>query len=121
MKRVWIAALVVLFMFLAYVPAASAGSALRVQGSEQQKKLINKVVPVYPQDAKDAHIQGTVRMEVKIDADGNVSDIKVQSGHKMLVDAAVTAVKQWRYEKTYLNGKPVEVITTVDVNFVLEH
>jgi protein TonB len=75
--------------------------------------------PLYPPDAKQARIQGTVRMNVVIGKDGTVKDLQVASGHPLLVDTAADAVRQWVYKPTLLNGNPVEVVTVVDVNFTL--
>jgi TonB family protein len=92
---------------------------IRVGGSAQQKKLIHQVPPVYPPLAKQARIQGTVRLTAIIGKDGTVQDVQLVSGHPLLVPAAMEAVRQWRYEPTLLNGEPVEVITQIDVNFTL--
>jgi TonB family protein len=100
--------------------AASSGApAIRVGGAVQQAKLISQPRPVYPPDAKVAHIQGAVHLEAVIAADGKVKRLEVLSGHPMLVAAALEAVQQWVYEPTLLNGAPVEVITGIDVNFAL--
>ncbi len=93
--------------------------ALRVGGSEQQKKLISNPPPVYPPLAKQAGIQGTVLLGVTVGKDGAATYITVISGHPLLAEAAVEAVKNWRWEPTLLNGEPVEVITQVHVNFTL--
>jgi protein TonB len=66
-----------------------------------------------------ARIQGTVRLEAIIGTDGTIQQLKVLSGHPLLVKAAVEAVSRWRYQPTLLNGEPVEVVTDVDVNFTL--
>jgi len=73
----------------------------------------------YPPLARMARIQGVVRMEVLIGKDGSVQDIKVLSGHKLLVMSAVLAVSEWRYQPLLINEKPVEWETEVDVNFQL--
>jgi protein TonB len=75
--------------------------------------------PTYPALAKQARIEGVVRLAVVIDKQGRVSDIKVMSGHPLLIPAALEAVKQWEYNPTLLNGQPVEVFTEVSVPFVL--
>jgi TonB family protein len=80
-------------------------------------QLITKVQPVYPGDARQ--IQGTVVLKVIIDKQGNVSNIQAISGHPMLIPAAIEAVKQWKYRPYLLNGEPVEVETSVTVNFTL--
>ena len=103
------------------IPAAvpDAPATLRVGGNVQSTKLVKKPVPVYPPLAKQARIQGTVQLTVSIGPDGAVTDVQVISGHPLLVDAAVEAVKQWVYQPTLLNGNPVGVITQVEVNFTL--
>jgi len=80
---------------------------------------IVKTNPVYPTLAKQARIQGAVVLHAIIDKDGNVSELQVISGHPLLVQAAIDAVKQWRYKPTLLNGDPVEVDTTITVNFTM--
>jgi protein TonB len=60
-----------------------------------------------------------VQLSVRIGADGAVQDVQLISGHPLLVQAAMDAVKQWVYQPTLLNGNPVDVITEVDVNFTL--
>ena len=85
----------------------------------QAAKLITKVDPVYPEMARQAQIQGVVKLSAIIDKDGRVANLQVNSGHPLLVPAAIDAVKQWRYQPTLLNGEPVEVRTDLDVNFAL--
>ena len=92
---------------------------VRVGGNVQQKKLLHQVAPVYPPLAKQARIQGVVRLQASIAKDGTVLNLTVVSGHPLLIPAALEAVKQWRYEPTLLNNEPVEVITQIDVNFSL--
>ena len=82
-------------------------------------KLLRKPEPVYPPLAKMARIQGVVRLEAIIAKGGTVKDLKVLSGHPLLVKAALDAVQRWRYQPTLLNGEPVEVLTTIDVFFRL--
>jgi protein TonB len=85
----------------------------------QQANLIRQPRPVYPPLAKAARVQGTVKFEAVIAKDGTIQNLKVISGPPLLVNAALEAVKQWQYKPTLLNGEPVEVITTIDVNFTL--
>jgi TonB family protein len=92
---------------------------IRVGGNVQQANLLMKVNPVYPPLAKQARIQGTVSLTTTIGADGAVQNLQLISGHPLLAQAALEAVKQWLYKPTLLNGNPVEVITQVDVNFTL--
>ena len=92
---------------------------IRVGGAVESAKLVYQEKPEYPQLARMARIQGTVRMETIIDKDGTVEDVKVISGHPLLIESALMAVSRWRYQPTLLNGQPVEVLTEVDVNFTL--
>lgn len=106
------------------MPAAAGGFAtgpdrIRIGGTVQSAKRLHVERPVYPPLAKQAKIQGTVRMEVLIDKTGHIANIALISGHPLLVPPSIDAVKQWTYSSTWLNGQPVEVITTVDVNYTL--
>ena len=92
---------------------------VRVGGDVAAAKLIHRVQPVYPALARQARIQGAVRLEAYIGESGEIRNLQVMSGHPLLVQAALDAVAQWRYQPTLLNGHPVAVTTTVDVNFVL--
>ncbi|HXJ41492.1 MAG TPA: TonB family protein, partial [Bryobacteraceae bacterium] len=92
---------------------------IRIGGNIAQTKLLQKVNPAYPPEAKAARIQGLVRFEAIIDKAGTVKSINVVSGPPVLVQAAMQAVQQWVYQTTLLNGNPVEVATTIDVNFTL--
>ena len=92
---------------------------VRVGGNAQQQKLVEQQRPVYPPLAKQARIQGVVRMNALIAKDGHVANLQVASGHPLLIESAVAAVRNWVYQPTLLNGEPVEVITVIDVNFTL--
>jgi protein TonB len=92
---------------------------IRVGGNVQSSKLIRRVEPEYPELAKRARVQGIVLLQVTVDETGNVTDINIIRGHPLLNQAAVDAVRQWKYSPTLLNGEPVPVIATVTVNFVL--
>ena len=96
-----------------------ADGALRVGGNIRPPAKIVNVPPVYPQEAKDARVQGVVIIEAKIAADGSVAEAWVLRSIPMLDGAALDAVRQWRYSPTLLNGAPVPVIMTVTVNFTL--
>ena len=81
-------------------------------------ELIKRVDPVYPAEAVSKEIEGTVIMEVVVDTQGNVSGVKVTGGaHKILNDAAVQAVKQWKYQPYLVNGKAKPVKFTVVLDF----
>jgi len=91
----------------------------RVSSGVMAGLLMTKVQPKYPEDAKQAGIQGQVVLKALIDKEGNVQDLEVVSGHERLAPAAIEAVKQWRYKPFLLNGQPVNVETQVTVNFAL--
>src|SRR6266536_6090411 len=93
---------------------------IKIGGQVQQANLIKQVKPVYPQLAKQARISGTVHLSAIISKDGTIQELKALPGaHPLLVPAAIDAVRQWVYKPTMLNGEPVEVVTTIDVNFTL--
>lgn len=98
---------------------ASAAMRIRMGGSVLSAKLIDKVAPEYPQEARASRIEGTVRLHAVIEKDGTVQSLELVSGHPLLVKASIDAVRQWRYQPTLLNGNPVEVDTTIDVIFTL--
>ena len=81
--------------------------------------LIRNVNPGYPKEARKNKIAGTVRLLVTIGTDGQIHDLKPLSGPPELIPAAVKAVKQWRYNPFFMDGKPVEVQTDINVNFAL--
>lgn len=81
--------------------------------------LIRQVQPAYPPAAKMTRIQGPVELAAVIARDGSIANLRVVSGHPMLVKAAIDAVSQWRYRPYILNGEAVEVETRITVNFTL--
>lgn len=91
----------------------------RVGGAVQAAKLVNRVQPLYPPLARQTRISGTVKLHAIIGKSGAVEQLQVVSGHPLLVQSALDAVKQWRYQPTLLNGEPVEVDTEIDVIFSL--
>jgi TonB family protein len=100
-------------------PPSGDTKRITIGGSVQQSKLISQPKPVYPPLAKQAKISGVVQLQAIISKDGTMQNLTVISGHPLLIPAALEAVKQWVYQKTLLNGEPVEVITQIDVNFTL--
>ncbi len=78
------------------------------------------MAPVYPPLARQARIQGSVVLGTVIGCDGAMRSLRVLSGHPLLVQAAMDAVKQWRYNPYLLNGRTVEVETQITVNFTLK-
>jgi TonB family protein len=93
---------------------------MRVSGNVEKAKLVQHAEPVYPPLALQARISGVVRLNAVIGKDGTVQKLTLVSGHPLLVQPAMDAVKQWVYAPTLLNGQPVEVATQVEVNFSLE-
>ncbi len=98
---------------------ASTPQRIRLGGNLQAAKLVHEVTPVYPATAKAVRVQGTVRFSAIIGKDGTVREITLISGHPLLVNAAMRAVRQFMYQPTYLNGQAVEVDTVIDVRFHL--
>ena len=92
---------------------------IRVGGNVQAARIVNRVQPVYPPLARQTRISGTVRLHAIISKDGTIQQLEVISGHPLLQQAALDAVRQWRYQPTLLNGEPVEIDTTIQVKFTL--
>ncbi len=101
------------------VPAPSLQGPIRVGGQVQSARLTSQAMPVFPPLARQARIQGSVRLEAIIGKEGSIENLEVVSGHPLLLQAALDAVRRWRYQPTLLNGVAVEVITTIDVNFTM--
>jgi protein TonB len=100
-------------------PPRPTQTRIRQGGAVTAASLINRVQPSYPPLARQTRISGTVRLHAIISKTGSVQQLEVISGHPLLVQAALDAVKQWKYRPTTLNGEPVEVDTTIDVIFSL--
>lgn len=92
---------------------------VHVRGSIMQDNVLQKVVPVYPIEAKQKKIQGKVKLDAVINKQGDVENLKVISGPKELRQSALDAVHQWKYKPFLLNGNPVEVETTINVTYSL--
>jgi periplasmic protein TonB len=92
---------------------------VRVGSNLKPPRQTYSVDPVYPPLAREARIAGTVIMEAVIDEHGNVVEARVVNGHPLLIEAALRAVRQWKYEPTSLNGQPVSVELQVQVHFKL--
>jgi protein TonB len=104
-------------------PPSSADTSrpLRVRVSQgvAKKLLTKKVPPEYPAEARHDHIEGDVVLKAIIGTDGLVTDLTLESGPPVLGQAAMDAVKKWKYKPYLLNGQPVEIETQVVVNFEL--
>jgi TonB family protein len=99
--------------------AVDGTSARRVSGGIMAGNVLSRVTPVYPQDAKDQKISGTVVLHAIIGKDGAISQLDAVSGPAELRQSALDAVKQWVYKPYLLNGQPTEVETTITVNYSL--
>jgi periplasmic protein TonB len=100
-------------------PAAPAAP-LAVGGDVKQAKLISSVPPVYPALAKNQRVSGNVQVDALIDATGRVTTMKVVSGPTLLQQAAMDALRQWKYQPATLDGKPVSMHLTVTLQFRLQ-
>jgi periplasmic protein TonB len=100
-------------------PSAPAPERIKVGGDVQAASLVKQVTPAYPNIAKTAHVSGTVVLRAIISKDGSIEKLEYVSGPALLMASAMTAVREWRYKPTMLNGQPVEVDTTVQVVFSL--
>ena len=107
---------------LATVPKFAPVVPQRVRISQGVTKglLVHRVEPIYPTLARAARVQGEVVLSAIIDANGQITNLQLVSGHPMLVPAAFAAVREWRYKPYLLNGQPVEVETTITVIFSLQ-
>ncbi len=101
------------------VPKVATPQRVRVSQGVTQGLLVRRINPLYPPLARTARIQGTVRLQAQISKSGEIQNLQVLSGHPMLIQSALDAVRQWKYRPYYLNGEPVEVDTTIEVNFTL--
>jgi len=102
------------FAVLLLVPTAFAADNLPGRPQDKEKpsvKPVRQVAPEYPEEAQDRGVEGRVRLEVTVKENGEVGDAKVLSGHRLLNQAALDAIKQWRFSNTY--GAPV----TIEITF----
>jgi len=90
---------------------------IRISSGVAEGLLRHKVDPEYPWEARQRHITGDVLLWIVIDKSGNVASIRVEKGRPILVDAAVEAVKQWKYRPFVLHGEPVEVDSAIKIEF----
>jgi len=100
-------------------PPSAPAAPIRPGGDIRPPVKVRNVVPVYPEIARVARVQGTVVLDCTIGVDGRVDDVKVLGGPALLQAAAVDAVRQWLYRPTLLNGVAVPVVMTVTVRFML--
>jgi TonB family protein len=84
-------------------------------GVRMTAQKIRDVAPIYPDEARKANVRGMVVVEITVDTDGSVTDVRVLRGIPLLDDAALAAVRQWQYQPVLLNGTAVPIIMTVAV------
>ncbi|MDX2266753.1 MAG: energy transducer TonB [Bryobacter sp.] len=96
-----------------------APSRLRVGGNVLAAQILSRPSPTYPPLARQMRVEGVVKLHGVISREGRIIDLRVLSGHPLLVNAALAAVRQWTYRPTFLNGQAVEVEAPIEVRFVL--
>lgn len=96
-----------------------APSRLRVGGNVLAAQILSRPSPAYPPLARQMRVEGVVKLHGVISREGRIIDLRVLSGHPLLVNAALAAVRQWTYRPTFLNGQAVEVEAPIEVRFVL--
>ena len=99
--------------------ATVVGSGLRVSSETMEKRILTKVDPAYPEAARKAGLQGLVVMDAVIAPDGSVKRLRPVSGPDLLAQSATAAVQSWKFEPYLSSGKPVEVETTIAIEFRL--
>jgi TonB family protein len=100
-------------------PKVAVPQKVRVSSEVMEANVIKRVEPVYPTVARVAKIQGDVRLQATISKTGAIENLRAVSGHPILIQAAMDAVRQWQYKPFLLNGEPTEVESTVIVVFKL--
>ncbi len=99
---------------------ASQTTAVKVAPAVMEANLVTSRVPVYPEIAKIKHVEGSVVMQAVISKDGTVTRVRVVEGDALLRGPSMEAVRKWRYRPYLVNGKPVEVETTITVDYDLD-
>jgi TonB family protein len=94
--------------------------AVRAAGEIKPPKLVKMVQPVYPKIAREGRVEGTVIVEAKTDEQGNVIDARVLRSIPVLDQAALDAVRQWKYEPLVVDGRPRKVVFTATVRFTVD-
>jgi protein TonB len=102
-------------------PTSQPRAPIRVGGRVRPPRPLVQAAPVFPILAKQTKLEGNVSIDAVIDTEGNVVEMRVVSGNPLLISAALEAVRQWKYEPTYLNDRPIAVQLVVTVIFKLEH
>jgi len=102
------------------VPAPPSAAVVRVTNDVAAANLLSRIDPQYPDAARAARISGVVVLSVEIGRDGKVESLSVVTGHPLLIQAAIDAVRQWRYQPIIINNQPTAVVTTVTVSFQVQ-
>jgi len=101
------------------VAPSSGHATASVPASSTPSRLIHRVEPEYPLEAREKHIQGSVVLDVQVQGEGTVGNIDVVQGDPLLSEAAIQAVRQWKYQPYLVDGRPVESQTRITINFTL--
>jgi len=101
-------------------PSSATIRPVNVSSGVMAANVLSAPQPAYPRIAKLAHMQGEVVMQAIVSPEGTIEDVRVIKGHRLLRGAATNAVRTWRYRPYMIGGRPVEVATTVSVDFKLE-
>lgn len=109
--------LVVAGLALAQTDPTVKTTRLRVSSGVAESLKIHDVQPRYPKEAREKGIQGDVLLQATIDTKGNLINLRAVQGDPILVAASIDAVKQWKYRPYILKGEPVEVETTIKIQF----
>lgn len=118
-RFVALSVLVVSAAFAAAQDSPSPKPHLRVSSGVAEGLIKHKVNPKYPREAREQGIEGDVILRATIDTKGNITNLKVSQGDPILAAAAIDAVKDWKYRPYVLNGEPVDVDTTIKIQFHL--
>ena len=100
-------------------PEPAPAKRMRVAARVAEANLVHDVAPIYPPEAGRERIEGSVVLLAVIGKDGTVQDVRVESGLPVLAQAAINAVKQWRYKPYLIDGEPVEIDSRITINFTL--
>jgi TonB family protein len=100
-------------------PSSATTRPVNVSSGVMAVNVISAPQPAYPRFARLAHMQGEVVMQAIVSQEGTIEDVHVIKGHRLLRSAATNAVRTWRYRPYMIGGRPVEVATTVSVDFKL--
>jgi protein TonB len=97
--------------------AAPRQEPVRTSGAYLEGRVLRRVEPVYPAEARARRVAGVVLLQVIVNEKGEAYEVKVVRGHPLLDMSAVDAVRQWRFKPTQVHGKPVPVLGTIAITF----